>query len=112
MYEIWLVLNIVWEIALSLWPLLLLAALLWTVLLTVAWRRPGACWRAGLPLSLGVGAAVALIATLLLPGWTKSSLGEMAYWVDWANLLALASGFGIAAMAWTWPLAAMRRRPQ
>lgn len=112
MYEIWLVLNILWEIALGLWPLLLLAALLWTVLLVTAWRRPGTRWRAGLPLSLGVSVAVALIALLLVPGWTKSSLSEMAYWVDWANLLALAGGFGVAALAWTWPLAAMRRRPQ
>lgn len=29
MYEIWLMLNIVWEIALGVWPLLLMAAVLW-----------------------------------------------------------------------------------
>jgi hypothetical protein len=110
MYEIWLVMNIVWEIALGLWPVLLAGGLLWGVLVATAWRRPGTRWRAGLPLALGVGAGVAALAVVLVPGWTQSSLSEMGYWVDWANLLALAGGFGAVALAWMWPLAAMRRR--
>jgi hypothetical protein len=110
MYEIWLVMNIVWEIALGIWPLLLAAALLWAVLMIVALRRPGARWGAGLPLALGVGAVVAVAAVLWVPGWNKSSLADMGYWVDWANLLGVAAGFGAVAVAFAWPLVAMRTR--
>jgi len=109
MYEIWLVLNILWEIALGVWPLLLGAGLLWAAMMAAAVRRPGSRWRAGLPWALGVGGAATLGALLLVPGWTRSSLSEMGYWVDWANLLAVAGGFGAAAAAFAWPLMAMRQ---
>ena len=109
MYEIWLVLNIVWEIALGVWPLLLGAAVLWSTLMLTAWRRPGTRWAAGLPLAVGVGAAVTAVAVALVPAWTRSSLSEMGYWVDWANLLAVAVGFGAAALLLAWPLSAMRQ---
>lgn len=108
MYEIWLAMNIVWETALTVWPVLLGAALLWLAVMAAAWRRPGARWAAGVPLALAAGAAVAVIVALLLPSWTRSSLAEMGYWVDWMNLLAVAAGFGAAAAAFAWPLLALR----
>jgi len=111
MYEIWLALNIAWEIAAGLWPLLLGAALLWSALMLTAWRRPGSRWRAGLPLALGTGMAAAGMAVALLPGWTGSSLSQLTYGVDWAILLALSAGFGAVALAFVWPLSAMRHGP-
>ncbi|MDP1900643.1 MAG: DUF5368 family protein [Rubrivivax sp.] len=108
MYEIWLMLNIVWENALLLWPVLLGAAVLWAVAMALAWRRPGRAWRAGLPHALAAGVVVAVLATLLMPGWVGSSLSDMGYWVDWAILLTLAAGCGAAAAALAWPLAALR----
>jgi hypothetical protein len=33
----------------------------------------------------------------------------MGYWVDWANLLAMAAGCGVAAAVLLWPVLAMRR---
>ncbi len=107
MYEIWLVMNIVWEIALDLWPLLLGAAVLWLVLMATALRRRGANWGGGVKFALAAGLLVALATVLWLPGATQSSLAEMRYWVDWANLLALAAGFGAIAAAFVWPLGAM-----
>ena len=109
MYEIWLMLNIVWEIALGLWPLLLAAAVLWGILMLTAWRRAGTRWRAGLPLALGVGVLVMAVAAPLIPGWNRSTLADMGYCVDWANLLAVAAGFGAVAVAFAWPLSAMRQ---
>ena len=111
MYEIWLALNIAWEIAAGLWPLLLGTALLWIVLVLTAWRRPGSRWRAGLPLALGIGLVVAGLTAALLPGWTGSSLSQLTCGVDWAMLLALSAGFGAAALACVWPLLAMRHGP-
>ncbi len=109
MYEIWLVMNIAWEIALAAWPLLVLCSLLWAVLMGVALRSPRARWRAALPLALGAGLAVAVLAVLAIPPATQSSLAEMGYWVDWANLGAIALGCGAVALAFVWPLAALQR---
>jgi hypothetical protein len=108
MYEIWLALNIVWEIALSVWPWLVGALLVWIALMAVALRRPASRWQPGLPLALVAGAVAMVAAVLALPPLTQSSLSEMGYWVDWANLLAIAGGFGAVVAAFAWPLAAMR----
>ncbi|WP_119354646.1 hypothetical protein [Azohydromonas sediminis] len=107
MYEIWLVMNIVWEIALDLWPLLLGAGVLWVALMVTALRRRGANWRGGVKFALGAAVLAAVATVLWLPGATQASLADMAYWVDWANLLALAAGFGLVAAAFAWPLGAM-----
>ncbi len=104
MYEIWLVLNILWEIALGVWPLLAAAALAWVVLMILAARRPGACWRSAWRPAIVVAALVAVAAFLLVPGGTRSSLANLSYWVDWANLAAIALGFGAAAGAFVLPL--------
>jgi len=109
MYEIWLVMNILWEIALTIWPLLLLGGVLWLLLMALALRRARPAWRGGFPLALLAFGGVALVAMLGVPTATQSSLAEMGYWVDWANLLAIAAGFGAVAAAFAWPLAALRR---
>ena len=110
MYEIWLVINILWEIALGIWPWLAVAAVAWLALMAVAAARRANAWRSALPLALGAGALVAVAAFFAVPALTKSSLVELAYWVDWANLLAIATGFGAAAALFAWPLATLRRR--
>jgi len=108
MYEIWLMLNIVWEIALEQWALLLVVAVLWLALMGASWRSAGTHWRAALLPALGVGAVTAIVAALLLPGLTRSTLSEMGYWVDWATLLGLAAAVGAVVAAFAWPLLAWR----
>lgn len=104
MYEIWLALNIVYEIALGVWPALLVLLLVWIALLVAARGRLSA--RALRPaLALGALAAAALV--LAVPSLTQSSLANMGYWVDWANLLAIALGLGALAAVFAWPLAAL-----
>jgi hypothetical protein len=110
MYEIWLMLNIVWEIALGLWPLLLGGVLLWLVLLASTWRRAQGRWRQGLWPAMLIAGVVGIAALLLIPGWTRSSLSELGYWVDWANLMALAAAAGALVLAFAWPLLAGRRK--
>ena len=111
MYEIWLVINILWEIALGIWQPLLVAVVAWALLALWAARRPGAQWRASLMPALGIGLVVAIAAAAWVPGWSRSSMSDMGYWVDWANLLAIAGGFGAAAVAVAWPLVAMVKAP-
>ena len=110
MYEIWLVMNIVWEIALGLWPLLAAAGIAWFVLLGLAWRSPAAQWRSAAPLALGLALVAALVGFLAIPAATKSSLRELSYWVDWANLTAIALGIGAATLAYAWPAGVLWRR--
>ena len=109
MYELLLMLNIVWEIALGAWPLLLIAAVLWLALMGTGWRTVGAHWRAALPPALGIGLMTAVVAALMLPGWTQSALSNMGYWVDWVILLGLAVAAGGVVAAFAWPLLAWRR---
>lgn len=94
MYEIWLMLNILWEIALGVWPLLLLTAVLWLALMGAASRAAGAHWRAGLPPALIMGVIAAMAAFLLVPGALRSTLSDMGYWLDWATLSGLAAAVG------------------
>ena len=99
MYEIWLVINIVYEIALTIWPLLALALAVWLVLLWLARSRSG-----GAKAAIGVGALAAVLLLFTVPSMTNSSLSNMGYWVDWANLLAVAGGLGALIAVFVWPL--------
>ena len=85
MYEIWLVINILWEIALGIWPLLLAAAVAWALLAQWVGRRPDAQWRSALVTAMVVGLLVAVAAAAMIPGWSRASISDMGYWVDWAT---------------------------
>ncbi|ODU08065.1 MAG: hypothetical protein ABS84_14325 [Rubrivivax sp. SCN 71-131] len=113
MYEIWLAMNIAWEIALTAWPWLVALALLAIVLWTVALQRAPR-WRAGLGGTLVVGVLAAVATVLTLPMWSQSSLAELAYAPDWAALLGIAAGVAGVAMLLAWPLLAglQRRQPE
>ena len=101
MYEIWLAMNIVYEIALGIWPLLALLLVVWLAMLVAARGRLGAR-QAGRALVLGLVVTVALFFSV--PALTQSSLANMGYWVDWANLLAVALGLGALAAVFSLPL--------
>ena len=107
MYEIWLAMNIVYEIALELWPALLPLALVWAAVMLI--NRQKLAQVSGAVLA-AVAVLVALAAVLALPSLSKSTLADMGYWVDWAALLGMAAGFGVAAAVLLWPVLAMRRR--
>jgi hypothetical protein len=104
MYEIWLMANIVWEMALGVWPLVAAAALLWVGLLVLAWRRRAAAAGPAWTPALVAGALIAAVAFVAVPALTRSSLSELSYWVDWLSLAAIAAAAGAAAFAFAWPL--------
>jgi hypothetical protein len=103
MYELWLMLNILWEIALGVWPWLLAALVVWLVLITLSLRRGGA-WSTAVRPALLIGVAALVIGFLAVPALTRSSLGELAYWVDWISLAGIAVGVGVAAMLAALPI--------
>ena len=110
MYEIWLMLNIVWETLLTAWPWVLLLLLAAVGLGLAALLRRGARWRAAGPLALTGAVVVGVVAFLALPGLTLSSLGELKYWVDWLALAGFAGGFALLSLAVLWPLTALVKR--
>jgi len=110
MYEIWLMLNIVYESALAIWPWLLALLLIWLALLALATRGRHS-WRANLPGAIVVGLLVGVAVFFVMPGSIKSSLVELKYWVDWATLLGMAAaGAGVGALV-AWPLLTWLRKP-
>jgi NO-binding membrane sensor protein with MHYT domain len=109
MYEIWLGLNILFELALPHLSLLLGVLGVWVVLMIVAFSRRAA-WRRGLSVALGIGVAVGLIVLFALPGLTRSSMAEVAYLVDWLVLIGIAAGCGVGVAVFVLPLAALFRR--
>ncbi|NLF53310.1 MAG: hypothetical protein GX576_02675 [Thauera phenolivorans] len=110
MYDIWLALNILFELFLGYLPLVAAIVVAWLVLMAIAFGRGRPGWRRGLGPALMLALLVAIAAFLAIPSLTKSSLSEMGYWVDWANLIAIALGFGGVALALAWPLFATLRR--
>ena len=112
MYEIWLMLNIVYELAVAIWPWLLALAVLWLVLLALALARGGrrADWRACLPKAMALGALLGVVIFFATPPWSRSSLGEMKYWVDWANLTGIAVAWAVAGALFAWPLLTWLRK--
>ena len=101
MYEIWLAMNIIYEIALGIWPLLALLLAVWVALFVAARGRLGA---RQMRQALLLGALVAVALFFSVPALTQSSLSDMGYWVDWANLLAIALGLGALAAVFSVPI--------
>ena len=110
MYEIWLTLNILYELGLQYLPVVIGTALLWLVLMAVAAAPGRAGWGAALKPAIAVAVVVTAITFFITPGMTQSSFANMGYWVDWGNLLLYAAAFGAVGGALAWPLAAMMRR--
>jgi hypothetical protein len=108
-YEIWLMLNIAWELALGSATGLLGAGAFWLALTGLAMRRGAAPWRRSFKAALAVGALAGLTASLAAPVLTGSSLGEVRYLVDWLALAGIGAGVGVAVLALVWPAAVLLR---
>lgn len=81
------------------WFLLPGALSLWCVVMLTALRqRPLLRWGSELPIALLAGVVVLATASLALPGSLAPD-----------RLAPIASGFGLVATAWAWPLLALRR---
>jgi hypothetical protein len=72
----------------------------------------GRMGRHAVGLSLGVGVVAAVVAFLVVPSLTRSSLANMGYWVDWVVLAGLALGAGCVAAVGAFPLISLMRKPR
>ena len=109
MYEIWLMLNIVWEILVGAWPLVLALLVLIIVAFVAALSRRGGDWRGALPIALGIAVLAGALVFATLPTLTRSSLHELKYWVDWLMRAGLAAAAAAVVAALTWPLSVLMK---
>jgi hypothetical protein len=107
MYEIWLAMNIAYETALGLVPALAPLVLMWAVMMVINRKK---LKRVKTVTLAAVAVLLSLAAVLALPSLSQSTLADMGYWVDWAALLGMAAGVGVAAAVLLWPVLAMRQR--
>lgn len=110
MYELWLTLNIVFELGMQYLPTVIATALVWLGLMAFAAMRRGAAWKRALVPAFTTGVIATVITFFITPGMTQSSFANMGYWVDWMNLTFYSMGFGAVAAALAWPIAASLRR--
>lgn len=110
MYEIWLTLNILFELGMQYLPAVIGTVVLWLALMIFAATRPGAGWKKAIAPAFVIGIIATVITFFITPAMTKSSFANMGYWVDWMNLFFYAAAFGAVAAALAWPIAASLRR--
>ncbi|MBT9475825.1 hypothetical protein [Polaromonas sp.] len=108
MHEIWLALNMVYELALSALPLVAVVVGSWLALMWAA--RDGLSAR-HIPLALGVGMLAAVVAALAVPPLTGASLADRGYGLDGASLAAVALGLGAVVALLAWPVVCLLRQP-
>lgn len=110
MYEIWLALNILYELMWNYMPFVLSVVALWVILMTYALLH-NAAWRQGLKRGLQSTLVVVVVTFLVFPSITKSSLNNLGYWIDYVFLLQIAVAYGVVfGLGFAWPLWALAAR--
>ena len=110
MYEIWLGMNILYELMWNYLSFVLAVVVSWVILMTYAIQK-GAAWRRGLRGGL-VGMLVVIVVSFLgFPSLTMSSLGNLGYWIDYLFLFQIALAYGVVfGLGFVWPIAAIAAR--
>src|SRR5690554_2762829 len=99
MYEIWLIINTFYELALANLALVLGVFIVWAILMGLTWQRKSKPWGAGVKPALLAAVAVWIISFMLIPGMTKSSFANVTYILDWLVVAGVAAAIaGLAAL--------------
>lgn len=104
LYNLWLGLNIAYEILLPLLWLLAVLVVAWSATLVLALvRAPKAQWRQALPTSGLIGLAGMVLTFVLFPTLVGSSFADINQFADWLFAIGVAVGVGVAFLVVTWP---------
>lgn len=109
MYEIWLTLNILYELMWMYLPAVVVLLLVLALVYGRALQQKACQWRAAIRPTAMVAVVVAVLSLWLVPASTHATLADMAYWVDWANLIVICAGVGLVAAAIAWPMFSLQR---
>ena len=86
MYEIWLIINTFYELALANLGLVLGTLIIWLVLMVIAMFTKRLPWRKGIKPAILIGMVLWVFYFVMMPGWTKSSFANVTYILDWLTL--------------------------
>lgn len=93
MYEIWLILNTFYELALANLGLVLGTLVVWLMLMLVTQFSKKLPWSKGVKAAIIVGLVAWVIFFALVPSLTKSSFAEVNSVIDWLSVAGVAAGF-------------------
>lgn len=110
MYEIWLILNTFYELALANLGLVVSVLVVWLALMVLAAIKKQKKWCAGIKPAVLVAIPVWILFFIMVPSWTKSSHSNVTYIVDYLVLAGTALGFAALAAVFVWPLYLVVRR--
>ncbi len=105
--EAWLAMNIMWEYVLANLPIVIILLMTIAFLFGIAVVKGAPAWKKGLRVGIIGGIVVALASLFIIPSVIDSKLSDLNYWVDWANLFAVAGIWGAIGAAMLWPVGAM-----
>lgn len=107
LYEVWLAMNIVWEYLLANMPVVIILLVTIAFLFGIAAVKGSPAWKKGLRVGILGGIVVAFVSLFIIPSVIDSRLSDLNYWVDWANLFAIAGIWGAIGAVMLWPVGAM-----
>jgi len=99
MYEIWLIINTFYELALANLGLVIGVLVIWLALMVVTQLKKSQPWRKGVKPALLVAIVVWAVSFALVPGLTKSSFANVTYIVDYLVVAGVAAAIaGLVAL--------------
>lgn len=110
MYEIWLIINTFYELALMNLGLVVSTLIIWIALMAIAAKNKTKCWCSGIKPAALVAIVVWVIAFMLIPGITKSSFADVTYIVDYMVVAGVALACAGIVGAFVWPIYLIARR--
>ncbi len=112
MYEIWLIINTFYELAMANLELVVGILVAWLALMVVAGMKKTSAWGKGFMPALAVAVLVWIAGFVLVPSLTKSSFSNVTYFWDYLVVAGVAAGFAGLAAAFVWPASLLFRRAQ
>ena len=111
MYEIWLIINTIYELALANLSWVLSTLVIWLMLMLVTQFSKKLPWSTGVKAAVVVGLIAWVIFFALVPSLTKSSFEYVNSVIDWLAVGGVAAAFaGLLAM-FVGPLYLLVKRP-
>ena len=110
MYEIWLITNTFYELALANLSLVLSTLIVWLALMLVTQFRKNLPWSKGIKFATVIGVLAWLAFFVLVPGLTKSSFSSVNSVIDWLAVAGVAAGFAGLLALFVGPLYLLAKR--
>ncbi len=99
MYEIWLVINTFYELALANLSLVVSTLIVWLVLMLVTQLRKKLPWSKGIKAATAMGIIAWIAFIFMVPGLTRSSFASVNSIIDWLTVIGVAGAFaGLLAL--------------